>query len=235
MVKKNRILVFILLVLFSAGLSMSAFAQGLSDMRLRVNAGISYEPVKKLELTARYRLTTYQGATVFLRSMFSMNASYKILKNWDAGGEYRYNTSYANDFHRFFLFMRVKYSIDKFDLSYRLRYQQDQDYFNGEYLSRFPAEKVFRNRLMVKYAYSKKIDIYTYADHFSEMKAGLISPYRVRYGAGIQYLHKKRHDVSLEFFVNDGFNTNSPENTGAIDVGYIYHLKKGKKKKQDQK
>lgn len=225
----NYILVTSLLLV---GVPAVPRAQTFADTRLRLNAGVSYEPVKKLELTGRYRLTTHQGGTEFLRSMFSLRASYKIARGWEAGAEYRYNTSYQQDYHRYFVFTRVKYGIDKFDISYRLRYQQDQDYFDAEYLEAYPAERVLRNRLMVKYAYNKKCDVYTYADHFSELEDGGLSPFRVRYGAGVQYLYKKRHDISLEFFINDGFKRKRPQNVAAIDVSYTYLLSKKSKKKK---
>jgi hypothetical protein len=204
---------------------------GLTDMRLRANVGVAYEPTKKLELTARYRLTTNQNMGSFMRSMFSLNAGYTVMKGLDLGVEYRYNTDYNQDFHRYFVYGRYKYSFGDFDLSYRLRYQQDQDYFNAEYLSRNPVVRVFRNRLMVKYSLDKKTDFYVYADHFSELGKGQLSPFRVRYGVGGQYTYKKRHNFGLEFFVNDEFNSSNPEDIGAIDVSYIYHLRGSKKKK----
>lgn len=205
---------------------------GLTDMRLRANVGVAYQPTKKLELTARYRLTTHQNMGVFMRSMFSLNAGYTVVKGLDLGVEYRYNTDYKQDFHRYFVYGRYKYSVGDFDISYRLRYQQDQDYFNAEYLSGNPVIRVFRNRLMVKYGLDKKTDFYIYADHFSELAKGQLAPYRFRYGIGGQYTYKKRHDFGLEFFVNDEFNSKNPEDIGAIDVSYIYHLKGSKKKKK---
>lgn len=222
----------IILLTIILGLSNTtrALSQGISDLRARMNAGVLWEPIKQLDVTARYRLTTHQNTTVFLRSMFSVNAAYKIIKGVEAGAEYRYNTAYKGDFHRFFVFAKVKYPIGDFDISYRLRYQQDQDYFNNEYLQSNPAEKVFRSKLSLKYAYSKKMDLYMYAEHFSSLENQQLSPYRVRYGVGVQYMYKRRHDVSLEFFINDEFNQRRPEDIAAIDVSYVYHLKKKKKK-----
>jgi hypothetical protein len=210
-------------------------AQGITDMRMRANAAVAYAPAKNIELVARYRLTTYQHATVFYRSMFSLHASYRIMKNWEAGAEYRYNTAYKQDFHRYFYQTKVKYGISDFDISYRLRYQQEQARFDREYLHEYPVERVFRNRLMLKYAYDKKTSCYAYADHFTQLENRSFSPYRVRYGVGIEYLYKKRHDVALEFFVNDEFNTRAPEDIVAIDISYIYHIKKSKKKQKKDK
>jgi hypothetical protein len=223
---------FLLLMILCAAEKMQA--QGITDTRLRVNAGVAYEPTKKIELTARYRLTTYDNMGRFLRSMFSLNVSYQLMKDWDAGVEYRYNTSYEQDVHRYFLFTRVKYGIGDLDLSYRIRYQQDQDHFDRDYLQMKPAERVFRNRLMAKYGLDKKTSCYVYADHFTALKNKLLSPYRVRYGAGVQYTYKKKHDIGIELFINDEFNQKRPEDIAAIDVSYVYHLKKAKKKKNKE-
>jgi hypothetical protein len=231
MIKNGRI-PFLLLCAFCV--PGKAHAQGITDTRLRVNAGVAYEPTKKIELTARYRLTTYDNMGRFQRSMFSLNVGYEIMKNWDAGVEYRYNTSYEQDVHRYFLYTRVKYGIGDIDLSYRLRYQQDQDYFDHDYLKFNPVERVFRNRLMAKYALDKKTSCYVYADHFTELKNMELSAFRVRYGMGVQYTYKKRHDIGLELFINDEFNQEKNEDIAAVDVSYVYHLKKGKKKKNKE-
>ena len=235
MIKSRIIAVVICCCIALVMLPVESVAQGgLTDMRLRANVGLSYEPMKKLEFTARYRLTTYQNMGEFMRSMFSLNGSYTVIKGLDIGAEYRYNTDHYQDYHRYFVYGRYKYGVGDFDISYRLRYQQDQDYFNAEYLKANPTERVFRNRLMVKYGYNKKTDFYVYADHFSELKNKQLSPYRVRYGVGAQYLYKKRHSFGLEFFVNDEFNSNNPEDLGAFDVTYVYKLSKDKKKKKKE-
>jgi hypothetical protein len=209
-------------------------AQGITDTRLRVNAGVAYSPLKRVEVVARYRLTTHQDASVFLRSMVSLHASYRIMKNWEVGAEYRYNTAYKQDFHRYFFLTKLKYGIGDLDISYRLRYQQDQDRFDREYLREYPVERVLRNRLMLKYALDKKTSCYAYADHFAQLERGSFSPYRVRYGIGIGHMYKKRHDVALEFFVNDEFNVRRPEDIAAIDLTYVYHLKKKKQGKKNK-
>ena len=215
------------------GFAVTSYAQGgLTDTRLRTNLGVSYEPTKNLEVTARYRLTTHQNMTEFMKSMFSLDASYEILKNLDVAVEYRYNTDHFQDNHRYLIDAKYKYGIGDFDISYRLRYQQDQDYFDAEYLRENPAERVFRNRLMVKYEYNKKTDFYTFADHFSELKNKQFSPYRVRYGIGAQYMYKRRHGFALEFFVNGEFNSKRNKDVAAIDISYVYHLTKKKKKKK---
>ncbi|HYD22344.1 MAG TPA: DUF2490 domain-containing protein [Flavipsychrobacter sp.] len=227
MINSERISILLVSFILPANILL---AQGITDMRLRANAGVAYEPTKKIELTARYRLTTYENATRFLRSMFSLNVGYEVMKDWTVGAEYRYNTSYTQDFHRYFLYTRVKYDIGDISLSYRLRYQQDQDYFDAEYLQSNPTERVFRNRLAVKYDLSKRASCYGYADHFTELKNKQFSAFRTRYGAGFQYKHRKRHEVGIEFFVNDEFNQKKPEDLAAIDVSYTYHLRKKKSK-----
>lgn len=233
MIKGRIIALFIGCCVAIAMLPVKSIAQGgLSDMRLRTNVAVDYEPNKKWEFTARYRLTTNQNMTEFQRSMFSLNAGYTIVKGIDVGAEYRYNIAYTQDYHRYFLYARYKHGIGDFDLSYRIRYQQDQDYFDTEYLRDNPTERVLRNRLMVKYGYSKKISMYAYADHFTELENKQFSPYRVRYGLGAQYVYKRRHAFALEFFVNDEFNRRNPEDIGAIDLAYVYHLSKRKKKKK---
>ena len=66
MINSKGILILLVSFILPANILL---AQGITDMRLRANAGVAYKPTKKIELTARYRLTTYDNAARFLRSM----------------------------------------------------------------------------------------------------------------------------------------------------------------------
>ena len=213
----------------------AGYAQATKDFQLRQELGIAWKPLKRTEVNAGYRLSLSNNASRFSRSMFSVAANYEVLKWWRIGGEYRYYTSYEQVQQRYQLFSRWNYKINKVNIIYRLQYQQTQDYFDEEYLQFNPPTKVIRNRLVAKYTYSKKIDLYTFAESFTERKAGESNFYRMRYAVGADYLYKRRHSFNLELFVNDEFNQKRPEDRLTTVVGYTFHIDKKNKKGKGKK
>jgi len=216
-------------------LPVSAAAQGEKDLEFRGNLGVSWEAGKNTTVNAGYRYTAFDNLSRFKSSMFSIGGSQDVLKWLRLGGEYRFYTTPEQDYHRFQVFARAGYKVNKkIDLFYRLQYQQRQDYFDGEYLQYFPPERIFRNRLLGRYQYSKKLELYGYAESFTERRRGDFRTYRMRYGVGTEYEYKKRHVFGLELFANDEFNRKSPNDRLTIDVSYVFKIKKRKEKKEEK-
>jgi hypothetical protein len=228
----DRISITAIAVLLFVGAGSVAVAQTTRDFASRQNIGISWEAAKNTELTVRYRVELFDNITRFNRSLFSFAASQELLKGLRAGGEYRYYTSYDKDFHRFQAYLRYAYKLNKkITFNYRLQYQQRQDYFDEEYLTFYPPVRIWRNRLQARYGYTKKLELYAYGELFHEMGRGQLSPYRMRYGIGIDYLFRKKHGFTIELFANDEFNMNRPEDVLVLDLAYQFQIKREKKKK----
>lgn len=215
-----------------AGAAWKADAQTTRDFAYRQNIAVSWEATKNTDLTLRYRTEVFDNATRFRRSLFSFTAAQEVVNNLKIGGEYRFYTSYEMDFHRFQAYIRYTYKVNKkIAFNYRIQYQQKQDYFDEEYLLFNPPARVWRNRLLGRYNYSKKLEFYGYAELFHRLKYEELSPYRMRYGLGLEYMLKKRHALNLELFANDEFNLKRPEDVLTFDVGYQYLIKRKKKGK----
>lgn len=211
-------------------------AQEEKDFATRFNIAADWEPTKHTHIQARYRLNLDDNSSRFKRSLLSVSAAYDVTKWLRVGGEYRYNISPVQDFHRVALYLRGDYHYRKWDFRYRLQYQQAQDYyFQPEYLERYQPERVVRNRFMIGYDYTRKLNIYTYAEAFSELEDKDLNFYRMRYGVGANYMYKRRHSIGAELFANDEFNLNRPEDVITVELGYVYHFTKKKKKKKKHK
>lgn len=120
----------------------------------------------------------------------------------------------------------------KWRLQYRPLLQYDVDYFDKEYLEYHTPYAVTRNMLRLKYRYSKKMQWYGYADIYHSWKNREMKPYRMRYGLGISYLYKKRHDMGAEYVYIDEFNKKQPWDVMFLNFKYIYHLRMSKNKKE---
>ncbi len=226
---------FRLCFVFFALCGTTSKAQPTQDFESRTNIAADYDPAKNFSIGARYRLTLQDNSTRFKRSMFSVDAAYDVLKWLRIGGEYRYNTAYNQDFHRWAFYARLDEKIGKWSIKYRAQYQQAQDYFNTDYLEVFKPVRVFRNKFWVGYPFTKKIGVFVYAESFSRLKNQEFNWYRMRYGAGANYLYKRRQTISAEVFVNDEFNLKKPEDRVTAELGYAYHFTKKKKKKKHKK
>jgi len=207
-------------------------AQLADDFELRQNVGLSYQATSRINLEGRYRLSLNDNATRFNTSMVALSGEYELLKWLKAGVEYRFYTSKLEDNHRLQLFARASYKIGKTGLAYRLQYQQTQSYFDREYLSYNSPSRVFRNRLQVKYNFSKKMEMYVFAEPFVRLRDAKFNLYRVRYAVGVVIAYKKRHAFNPELFLNDEFNIKSPEDRLVLELSYTLDLSKQKKKKK---
>jgi hypothetical protein len=230
---RTQVLIMILFLTVS-----DLHAQETKDFRTRTSIGLSWKPLKRLELNPRYRLTLNENSSRFSNSMFSLGADYDLLKWLKIGGEYRYYTSYKRDRHRLIAFTRANYKLGKYDLSYRLQYQQQQEYFEREYLQAHQPNRVFRNRIQLRYSYTKKVDFNVYVESFTRRNKGEFNFYRMRYGVGTEYLYKRRHAFKADLFADDEFNLSDPEDRLTFALGYTFHVekkkKKGKKKKSEE-
>ncbi|RYZ55893.1 MAG: DUF2490 domain-containing protein [Sphingobacteriales bacterium] len=221
-----------LLILLS--FSLPAYSQAEKDFETRLNTGVSVDLGKQASLSAGYRLTLFDNSTRFKSSFFSFGGNYDLLKWLRVAAEYRYYTTRDMDYHRFLVSARAGYKVNKkIDVYYRLRYQQEQDYFDREYLQFENApQRVFRNQLLAKYQYTKKVDFYLYTESFTDWSKSELNTYRLRYGAGVNYLYKKRHAFTFEVFANDEFGISDPTDRFTLDLGYVFKIRQKKDKKE---
>lgn len=221
--------------LLMLGCSNMVCAQQIDDAVVRQNIGVDIPILRRTEVNAKYRLTLDDRASKFKNSLVALGITRDITKDWKIGVEYRYYMSYEQDNHRFSAFTKYTYHLHRFDIGYRLQYQQRQDYFDGDYLSIYTPQRVFRNKLMVKYDLTKRCELYTYGELFTRFKHNEWNHYRVRYALGVNCRVKKRHCVNLELFYGDEFRISNPQDVLVGEIGYTYQLKALKKKRKPGK
>jgi len=162
----RKSLLYAMWIMLSLAFGTKGYGQSIGDFEIRQELGVVWQPYKKFQLNPHYRLNTFDNSSRFKRSMFGIGAEYAIKKWIAAGGEYRYYMSYTKDYHRFGAFLKFSVPYGRFTLKDRLQYQQDQDYFDEKYLSFYPPQRVFRNKLVLNYGYTRKLSFYAYAEPF---------------------------------------------------------------------
>ncbi len=223
------------LVLLPLLATLGARAQPERDFAQRTNIGIQIPFSKQTEIAARYRLKLFDNASRFQRSMWSVEITQDLpWKGFKAGGEYRFYTTEEMDYHRFQAFLRYSHKLNRWTPSLRLQFQQKQDYFDETYLQYHPPDRVWRQRLQLKYEVDKKLELYGFAEFFQQMEPGNYNFYRVRYAIGLDYSYKKRHQLNLELFYNDEFHLKRPEDVFTVDVSYYFKLRRLDKKKKSK-
>ncbi|MBL7765715.1 MAG: DUF2490 domain-containing protein [Chitinophagaceae bacterium] len=235
MVNRNFQLKFFSLLLVCGLLPDFSMAQ-LDDTQLRQQIGVNWSPTKKIDLNASYRLDYKFDMRAFRRSNFSIAADYEITKWLSAGIGYRFATSPSTDFHRFKIFASAKKDLTKkLTLSFRSMVQHDVKYLNSEYLNSYKPTYVYRNKLGLKYALKKKIDLFAYSDLFAQTKNHTTGLYRLRSGLGAEYTYKKRNHLALSWFYQNEFRIKSPQNIQVFNIEFTFDLqKKTAKGKKDK-
>lgn len=227
----RRKLYAVLLWLGSTTLPESAKSQFINDFESWHNIGVSYVASPDLSVAAKYIVGNRLNLTEFSRSAFSLQVDKDVNKWLRVGTEYRYTTSYEEDFNRFWLYaVADKKIFRKTHLQWRTLFQTDIARFNQDYLREFRPHLVTRNMLRLKYKYNKKTRLYGYADIYHTWKNNRTRAYRMRYGVGSSYLYKKRHDLGMELVWINEFNRRSEWDVAFANLKYVYIIKAKRKK-----
>jgi hypothetical protein len=214
-------------------LSQQLMAQP-QDAQLRSKVGFEWNPHKKWELSASYRLDLNQNFTSFRRSNFEVGMNYDVLKWLKIGSAYRFVTSYEQDFHRFEVSLAAKQKIGKkFQVSFKTMVQRDFNYLNKEYFQTHVPDWRWRNRIALKYDITKKWNAGIFTELFSTAYPEKLYPFRLRTGFDLSYTYKKRNQFGIGYFYQKVFNDNQPNDIQVFEVEYIYKLSTWKKKKKE--
>ena len=148
---------------------------------------------------------------------------------------YRCRTSYKNEQHQLSAGLTAKYKIGNYTLSWRSIYQKRYPYFNaGVYEPGKEPDAYWRNRVQLKYKWSKRIAIYGSAELFYKIKTKEQYIGRIRYVGGFDWEWKKRHHLNCFYLIQPQYHATNPVTVHAIGVTYALDVavfkSKGKKK-----
>lgn len=223
-----RFLLVCLLVLSSSQLHAQ-----MTDWQLRSQVGVTYSPKKRWDVDASIRYDRYQNLQAFRRTNITFGTSYQVKKRLQIGASYRFITSPYQNIHRFRLHLTADKKINKkLSIAARTLLQHDVKYLQWDYLQAYNPRWVFRERLTLKYDYSKKWRFSLYSEPFISYRDAELTAYRWRNGLQAQYRYKKQHELGAGFFWQHGMAQNAGQNVGVFLIQYTFDLNKPKAKKK---
>lgn len=203
------------------------------DTRLRSQVGITYKPIKVIEISASYRLDINDNITRFQRSNFELGVGYSVLKWLEIDASYRFMTGYNKDAHRFKAGVSAKKSTinKKIQFQFKSLINFNSNYLDRDYWRMEDPSWVWRNKFRTKYNFSKKLSVSLYLEQFLRLKKSESYFYRNRFGTSLDYEFKKRHSFSIGYYYQLEYNRTQPENMNTFELEYNFELRKKKKSK----
>lgn len=224
---KNQLILFVGLICLPL---VNVLAQS-NDIQLRSQIGIKYTLKKKWNFGASFRYDRNQNLMAFRRSNFNWLASYKLNKQVKLGATYRFITAYANDAHRFRVFVENEFKLSKkINIECRTMLQHDITFWQLDYLQSYNPKWILRERVSINYDYNKKWRFSIYTEPFMSYRDAEMNLYRWRNGANVSYLYKKRHEISAGYFFQKGLRASAHKNAHIFGIQYTFDLNKPKKK-----
>lgn len=230
----NRFLKYhLFLCIIIGGLLINNVSAEHPDTRLRSQVGITYKPLKVLDISASYRLDINENVTTFQRSNFELGLGYSVLKWLEIDASYRFMTGYNKDSHRFKAGVSAKKSTvnKKLQFQWKSLFNFNSNYIDRDYWRMEDPSWVWRNKFRTKYNFSKKLSVSASIEVFLKLKESQSYFYRNRFGTSLDYEFKKRHSFSIGYYYQLEYNRKNPENINTFELEYNFELKKKKKPK----
>ena len=217
----------VVLILFS-----HAMAQNL-DQEVWLESGISYQPIKRWTVNAELnqRYNQYGLSTIF--PQFSVK--YKLTKWLRPSIDYRWISSreflepYQSS-HRLNANLQGDYSIQRFEVGLRLRYQYSFNRINSNYDAEF--DQAWRVKPSIQYnikdfPLSPSFSAEFFYDPSNHAEGKQFT--RIRYYAGFDFDMNKVHKFSFGSYLDQWINT-IPRTRLMYSLGYSFAIAAEKKK-----
>lgn len=189
-------------ILFITIALIPLWAQAQEGVSLWTGASIEKKLTKKFSVNLNTQARFVENITYTQTYLGEVGLSYKIMKNLELSGYYRFisrRKDEAADFkqrHRFYGDLAYSKKLGAIKLEYRLRYQHQFKDNDGE----IGFDKSYwRNKLEVAYSNKSDFTPFISADLFYQIGSGFD---QVRPKAGVTYKINKHHSVDGFIFTN---------------------------------
>lgn len=224
-----RLVICIVFVVFSTVI----FAQKtkvVSDFRMKTRFTLVYDLQKKIEFAFAAQAYFEKNAAELDEYFIELEAKYKPFSLFHANVGYRHTWNYSqkeqlwNGLHRINIDAIVPYKINRFKLSYRLRYQNiDDDIFLYQNNSNI-ANHIIRNRLRIKYNIANcKLTPFGSFEHYWNTNPSAVND-KVKFNIGAKYSTKKYGGISSYYQIMHELASDLPYTFYILFVGYTYKL-----------
>ena len=173
----------------------------------------------------RFNENITEAGTIFTDA----GIAYKLNKHFQVSLNYRYILKRRTDDYYSFrqgFYVDVKYDrkLNPFELIWRVRFT-DRYSDIGRAADGGVPEYYLRNKLSLKWDYSKAITPYASVELFSPLNYPRFNAFNnIRLAAGIEYSISKHHKIDLYYMVQKELNVSHPQTDFILGLGYAYKL-----------
>lgn len=212
---------------------MNGYTQ-INDAHLWTGAGLAMELTDKISVDYKMQTRFYKNATSLRVYLNQIGATYKIVKGFKVGVNYRFSRKKKEDYfvteNRLIMDAAYGYKIKKVstNITTRIRYQHGFDRLRTINETIVPnTSDVFRIRVLAKYKNPsfKRIQPFVGYEYFKSLNAEPIyfpiNSYRILAGINLDLPFK--HEVKLSY-IYQGSNKSVPEVNHIFAIQYNYNL-----------
>lgn len=217
-------------LLIAIGLLLCKPAMGqVRDAGLWTSVNFEAKLVKKLSLNISQEFRFNENITELGAAFTDAGFSYKLNKHFQFGANYRFIQrhkleNYYSFRHRFYTDIKYSYKIKPFEMSWRIRFQ-DQISDIGRASDGGIPEYYFRNKLGLKLDLDKSYKPYISFELFSPLNYPRINAVDgIRGVAGVEYDFSKHHKIDVYYMIQRELNVSNPETDFVVGLGYFYKL-----------
>lgn len=207
------------------------------DFHSWLNPELALKINKKLDTDIGYQIRLNNNSTTFRVGLIYSDIGYKILKNTEVQLNLQYRMMVFRNVLSLGGFIIYKMNKEDFTVTYRLGWQQRQDFVSLFSEGTNDAYSRFRNRIQIKYKVNNKLELEAGSEIF-HFTVPYIQLQRIRNSLGLDYSVNKASCFKLAYYHQPEFLGNRPEVNYIVVVGYTYSIKlyqsSKKKKKIDE-
>lgn len=234
---RNRLFIALAILVLYSNLSYAQVADN-RDFAMWNSVGIKYSPIKRLKLGVEQHIRLKENASETDEYFTEVFAGFEIIKDLEIGGAARFirendNVGKIQGYEKHFRYnIDLTYTLDnikKFDISFRLRYQNKRELDLGEGVEDIAAENL-RLKMGVEYNIkSWPLDPEFAVELFNRKRDGLsligdakISRYRLTFGTS--YNLKKFGKFGIYYRYQENTRVDNTFVTEILGLKYTYSI-----------
>ncbi len=213
MVKSRRANISYFLIYF-----FIQYSFGIDDTHAWTSIGFEKKLSRSLSLQFEQELRIKDQLSAFSQTLSEVSLSYKVIDGLNINIPYRYSVFDDKFKQRLSLGVSYKYNFKPIGLKYRAKLERSFEKNN-------PLEDLIRNKFIIEYKLSKKIDPYCSGELFHKFNksSNELDEYRISFGLAVDLPRKKSIKIFYIFKKKD-LRTSSPDMINVYGVSYILRL-----------
>lgn len=219
-------------LIFLVFIHRGTIAQNNDDFRTRTGIEFSKDLRNGFQLGLQYQVRTFNNASSFQGSYFTISPSYRINNSWSTQLDIRYATSKLWDRFRFAYYINAQHKVNKVKYSFRVGYLHEIYLQEFSDIDQFIPTNNFRARLRIDQKIFKKTKVLAGVEPVISLNNQSLSLRQFRNTLGLNWEFAKNNELSVEYMWQPFFRQTYQNSNHSIIVNYTINIPKFKKKKK---